>query len=260
MRVMTFNLRFENDRDGENAWFFRKEQVCRVIQRYAPALLGTQEGRWSQLLFLRDQLPDYRLHAPDRVVDDTCQYPTLFFRQDRFDLVDGDEYWLSKTPRVHRSKNWDSAFPRMMSYACLNDRETGKAIRTAVTHLDHIGRVARLEQAGMLAAWAREQTGPTILMGDFNDHPQSAVHAALTAPRTGLADTWEVLGRPEGEGGFTHHGFNGVPEKTRMDWILVSSHFRVQEAGIAKDHEHDRYPSDHFPYWVDLDLRLKERP
>lgn len=250
---MTFNLRFENDRDGENAWSHRREQVCRVIERYAPALLGTQEGRWTQLLFLRDHLPDYVLHAPDRVIDNTCQYPTLYYRKDRFDLVEGDEFWLSKTPRIHRSKNWDSAFPRMLSYAGLTDRVTGGAIRVAVTHLDHIGVEARLKQVRMLAGWVREQSAPTILMGDFNDQPQSVVHSVLLDPETGLVDTWESLGRSEDEASFTHHGFNGIPAKTRMDWILVSSHFRVRDTGIVRDHERGRYPSDHFPYWADLE-------
>ncbi|MBW2096541.1 MAG: endonuclease, partial [Deltaproteobacteria bacterium] len=86
MRIMTFNIRFENDRDGQNAWAHRKGLVARVIERYKPDIIGTQEGRWTQLLSLRDNLVGYFLNAPDRTIDSTCQYPTLFIRKDKLEI------------------------------------------------------------------------------------------------------------------------------------------------------------------------------
>jgi endonuclease/exonuclease/phosphatase family metal-dependent hydrolase len=53
----------------------------------------------------------------------------------------------------------------------------------------------------------------------------------------------------------THHGFTGIPQKTRMDWVLVSKHFRVVDARIIRDNAEGRYPSDHFPYLVELEWR-----
>ncbi|HKI48060.1 MAG TPA: endonuclease/exonuclease/phosphatase family protein, partial [Desulfobacteria bacterium] len=117
MRVMTFNIRFENDQDGANSWIYRWDLVVKLIEKYDPDILGTQEGRVSQLAFLDGRLAQYKMHAPLRVLDDTCQYPTLFFHKNRFNIIEGEEFWLSKTPKVHRSKNWDSAFPRMVSTA-----------------------------------------------------------------------------------------------------------------------------------------------
>ncbi|MFP4038048.1 MAG: endonuclease/exonuclease/phosphatase family protein, partial [Desulfobacteraceae bacterium] len=104
MRVITFNLRFENDRDGENAWDKRRELVAAVIERYRPDILCTQEGRWDQLTYLQERLPEYEINAPDRVIDDTTQYPTIFCRKDSFLIFGGDEFWLSRTPRIHKSK------------------------------------------------------------------------------------------------------------------------------------------------------------
>jgi endonuclease/exonuclease/phosphatase family metal-dependent hydrolase len=62
------------------------------------------------------------------------------------------------------------------------------------------------------------------------------------------------LERGEDESSYTQHGFTGVGAKGRIDWILVSGDFRVLDATIGRDHEGGRYPSDHFPYWVDLEL------
>ena len=51
----------------------------------------------------------------------------------------------------------------------------------------------------------------------------------------------------------THHDFRGVPGKCRMDWVLVSGEFKVKDARIIRDHFGGRYPSDHFPYAVEVD-------
>lgn len=253
MRVMTFNLRFENNRDGPNDWFCRRTLASQIIERYAPTIVGTQEGKWSQLVYLRDHMSDYRLHAPGRVIDDTAQYPTLYLRNGSAEVYGGSEFWLSKTPGIHRSKDWDSAFPRMMSYAELRITTGDALFSVAVTHLDHIGGEARYEQAKMISKWVRSQSGPVIVMGDFNDSPASPVHGLLTGRETGLMDTWQMAGRNEDLGSFTHHAFNGIPQTGRIDWILVSPHFRVIDVQIIKDHFRTRYPSDHFPYMVDLE-------
>ncbi len=252
MRVMTFNLRFENDRDGENSWSHRRELVTSIVERFAPALLGTQEGTPAQLAYLNDHLHDYGMAAASRPDDPSCQYPTLFYRRDRLEVLSCGEFWLSKSPGVHRSKDWDSAYPRMMSYARLRGSETGREFWGAVTHLDHVGAVGRLEQGRIIADWLTGRSAPVILMGDFNDAPDSSVHRLLTGRDVGLIDTWEGLGLPEGPSSMTHHDFYGVPGKFRMDWVLVSRELRAVEARIIRDHCNGRYPSDHFPLYVEL--------
>lgn len=241
--------------DGQNSWSFRRESVTSLIKKYGPTIIGTQEGKWSQLLYIRDNLPEHELHAPQRTLDDISQYPTLFFHKDAFRVLDGGEFWLSKTPEVHLSKSWDSAFPRMMSYAKFCEVKTENELWVAVTHLDHMGAEARYQQAKLISEWVKERTGPLIIMGDFNDGPGSPAHDVLVSPETGLQDTWEILGKKEDPNSFTHHGFTGIPQQARMDWILVSPHFTVIEATIIKDHIGNRYPSDHFPYLVNLDLK-----
>ena len=64
MKIMTFNLRFENDRDGDNSWANRRRMVVDIINRYQPDILGTQEGKWNQLAYLDDCLPSYEAVMP----------------------------------------------------------------------------------------------------------------------------------------------------------------------------------------------------
>jgi endonuclease/exonuclease/phosphatase family metal-dependent hydrolase len=257
MRIMTFNIRFENEEDGPNAWVYRKDLVTELIRKYEPSILGTQEGMLHQLEYIQTALPEYQMHAPNRTSTGTAQYPTLFIRRTEFDVLDGDEFWLSKTPRAHLSKDWDSAFPRMMSYARVKHKNSENILWIAVTHLDHMGKRARYEQARIIAQWANNLHDPAILMGDFNDHPDSDVHNLLTSPITGLKDSWQVLGKEENSASFTIHGFEGIPQKSRIDWILVTPEFQVTDARILRDHSEKFYPSDHYPYMVSLEIGEK---
>lgn len=258
MRVMTFNLRFENDFDGDNRWVNRCELLAKTILKYGPDVIGTQEGKPSQLDFLCKRLTGYRISAESRLWDHECQYPTLFYLERFFRFLEGGEFWLSETPSIHRSVSWNSAFPRMMSYAHLEVRETGQRLWAVVTHLDHISERARVEGAKLIRTWAFAHGAAAVLVGDFNDDPGSEVHQVLTLPNGPFFDTWVRLGRQEDESSYTQHGFTGLGAKGRIDWILATPEFQILEAGIGMDHEDGRYPSDHFPYWVDL--KLGDRP
>jgi endonuclease/exonuclease/phosphatase family metal-dependent hydrolase len=255
LRVMTFNLRFENDRDGDNAWQCRKDIVVRLIEKYRPDILGTQEGKWDQLHYLIENLNGYSAHMPGRVEDKHAQCPTLFVRTDRFVICQGGDFWLSKTPDVYMSKDWDSAFPRMMSHAELKSvKNENIKLFAAVTHLDHMGKSARVHQAEIIAGWAGKTDGPKLVMGDFNEEPGADVYQLLADKTTGLCDTWKAAGGTCGPESFTHHGFTGVPKASRIDWILASDCFSVKDAKIIRYQEDGFYPSDHFPYMVDLSL------
>ncbi len=258
MLLMTFNLRFENDTDGDNHWRFRRDVVVDVIRRYQPDILGTQEGKWTQLNYLREQLPEYAAFLAERVPDETIQCPTLFFRREAIEVESGGDFWLSTTPNQHLSKDWDSAFPRMLSFAAIRHKKFACKLMAAVTHLDHVGVIARHEQAKIIGNWAGKQTRPVVLLGDFNDAPGSDAHVLLTGPATRLQDTWKAVKGTEDAGSYTHHGFTGRPAVSRMDWILVDNAFTVNNACILQDSFNGRFPSDHFPYMADIEP--KENP
>ena len=253
MRIMTFNLLFDNPGDEEFAWEYRRDLVVEIILRYRPHILGTQEGMTRQLDFLLEQLsPHYGMIAEGRTWDDTSQYPTLFYRTDIFDLCEKGECWLSKTPEVHLSKDWNSGFPRMMNYGVFQERQTGRGLISLATHLDHVSDEARLEQANIIGRWLASRPEPAIIIGDFNDWPGSPVHRALVSDYREMIDSWQALKGEENEDSMTRHDREGNPKKYRMDWILHSPEFTASEAAIVRDNRNGLYPSDHYPYLVEL--------
>jgi endonuclease/exonuclease/phosphatase family metal-dependent hydrolase len=252
MRVMTFNLRFATPLDGPNAWEFRKELVVEVILNHRPDLLGTQEGTVPQLEYLAEHLPGYLPLTAHRNVDPTCQYPTIFYRADRFHVDESNEFWLSETPAVHRSVSWGSAFPRMATFGLF--QETGRDLNFYFinTHLDHISKAARQEGARMIRKLFFPLNLPIILVGDFNEPPGDPVYQELIGAGSLLRDSWREV-HPLGQEASTQHGFEGELRGSRIDWILVTPPFQVRRVAIVTDSRDGRYPSDHFPYEAEVE-------
>jgi len=251
MRLLTFNLRFANPTDGPNRWDLRRELVVETILSLKPDLVGTQEGTVPQLDYLAAHLDGFLPLTAHRQVDATCQYPTIFYRRG-FQVKESGEFWLSKTPAVHRSISWDSAFPRMLTYGLFQEPDRDLWFFFMNTHLDHISALARLNGARLIREFCREKTEPLILVGDFNEPPDGAVFAELTAPAARLTDTWRAL-HPPGQDPPTLHDFNGQARGHRIDWILASKPFRVIKGDIVEYNRAGRFPSDHFPYSVEVE-------
>ena len=56
---MTFNIRYNEPRDGVNAWSNRKTKVADVIRFHKADVVGVQEALISQLNDLVNMLPDF---------------------------------------------------------------------------------------------------------------------------------------------------------------------------------------------------------
>ena len=81
---------------------------------------------------------------------------------------------------------------------------------------------------------------PTLVLGDLNAPPDAPELAPLLAR---LTDAWPASAGP----GFTYPA--DKPEK-RIDYVLVSPHFRVRSATVPTTEA-----SDHRPVVVDLVVR-----
>ncbi|MFH1844231.1 MAG: endonuclease/exonuclease/phosphatase family protein [bacterium] len=265
---MSFNLRYDNPSDGENAWAHRKPLVLGTIGAAAPDLLGVQECLPSQARFLRAWLEGYGFlgvgredGAPaERTSSEMC---AIFYRSDRFEKLDEGFFWLSETPAVAGSNSWDSALPRMVSWVRLRDRrDPAVTFHFVNTHFDHLGVEARRQSAVMLRRQIRDlcRGGPAILVGDFNAPADPAVDEpfgllinpdSLADPV--LLDSYRAL-HPASDQEGTFNGFDGATTGPRIDWILTTTTFRTVRADIIRSQQDGRYPSDHFPVTATVQL------
>ncbi len=256
VRVMSYNIRYGTANDGENHWDKRKEFLLATIKAFDPDLLGTQETLGFQRDYLAEHLPKYEVLGVGR--DDgkeKGEMTALYFRRDRFEKLDSGHFWLSETPDIPGSKNWDAALTRMVSWVKLRDRRQPKAkpLMFFNTHFDHRGTQARLESARLLRRRIAEarKTCRLIVTGDFNAGDDSEPYQALFAPAANqpspVTDTYRVANpnRATNEGTFSGFKVTAITGP-RIDWIGVSSEWQVVKAAIDRTEREGRTPSDHF--------------
>ena len=179
LSVMTFNMRYDNPEDGQNNWRFRRERIAGVIKAQEVDVLGTQELLSNQFDDLSGLLTGYQGVGVGRLDGaESGEYCAVFFRKDRFTLLDSGTFWLSETPEVVGSLGWDGACERIATWVVLRDRD-GRELFFIDTHLDHVGQVARDEGVSLLMKRIETLSGgrPVILTGDFNSEPGSSVVA-----------------------------------------------------------------------------------
>jgi len=140
----------------------------------------------------------------------------------------------------------------MATYGILQETGRSEVFCFINTHLDHVSAEARLQGARMIREFLAPGGRPVILTGDFNEPPDGPVHRELVGEGRPFFDTWRAV-HPPGQDDPTQHRFDGRPQGARIDWILATPPFRVRRAAIVADHQDNRYPSDHFPYEVEVD-------
>jgi len=258
LRVMSFNIRYDNPADGENAWPHRRTAVAHLIRRHDAHAVGMQEALYHQLTDLQAQLPDYAWFGVGR--DDggrAGEFTAIWYHRERLDLLEQGTFWLSETPDMP-GLGWDAACRRTVTWGRFRDRATHGRFILFNTHFDHHGRLARQESARLL----RRRIGqiaagdPAVVTGDFNAPPGTEPLRILTEDAPDgppLCDSAAVTTSPcQGPPG-TFHGFRpDAPLTEPIDYIFVERNWVVTAHHTLADRPAGRWPSDHMPVLVAL--------
>lgn len=264
IRVVSFNIRYNNPNDGENAWPNRLDRVAGLLRTHRADLVGVQEALQGMLDDLQERLPAFSWIGVGRADGATGgEYSALFYRTDRFALLDQGTFWLSETPEVPGSKSWDAAIERIVTWGQFEDRRTGDVFYYFNTHFDHRGAEARAESARLLRTRIAEIAGdaPVLLTGDFNADPASLPYQILTgaaddvpAPGLHLYDAMHRAAEPHYGPTSTWNGFTAIEPGRRIDFIFTGEEVRVLRHAILPDAWDGRFPSDHLPVLADVVL------
>ncbi len=256
LKAMSFNIRYDNPRDGINSWAQRKASVVQLIRNHTPDVLGIQEGLLHQVDYMTGELKGYAWVGEGRDTSGRSnEFCALFYREDRFELLDSGTFWLSESGQ-RGSVGWDAALPRICTYVLLLDRPSQKAILVMNTHYDHIGHEAREGAAQVmldtLAQMDTTHTISTLLLGDFNALPGSAaIRSILSVMDDPLQLPGIDLDGPYG----TFNGFDVERElDNRIDYIFTKGvHVRTY-AHIPDRRDDGGFVSDHLPVVVTCEL------
>ena len=280
LRVMTFNIRYDNPNDGLDIWANRQDKVASMVRLYRADIIGMQEAQRNQIDDLAKRLPNYEWFGVGRNDGkDGGEFTPIFYRPDRLELVEQKTFWLSPTPDQTGSRGWDAALPRIATWAMFRDRAESNSEQTEFyvfnTHFDHMGVVARLESAKLLRAKIAEIAGdrPAMLIGDFNCLPSSPPYLwligkeppppatdgvkaepppAADPPKDALADAMLHTRHPHHGPTTTWNGFKTLAPGRKIDHIFFRGPLAIEQHAILDDHWDGRFPSDHLPVMVEV--------
>ncbi|MFZ1703029.1 MAG: endonuclease/exonuclease/phosphatase family protein [Saprospiraceae bacterium] len=252
--VMTYNIRYDNSQDNENAWDNRKEELAQLVTFYSPDILGIQEGLYSQVKYLDSVLNEYNYVGNGR--DDGLlkgEFTAIFYKTKRVKMLYSKSYWLSETPdRV--SVGWDASMERITTFAILMDKQTKDVLYVFNAHFDHIGEVARENSAKVILNIINEKMlddKKVIVMGDFNCEAKDKPIISL---KTMLEDPFDIHSviKYGPLGTFNH--FNIVnPITKRIDYILTKNILVKKYIHLDDKRKNNFHLSDHLPVMIHVD-------
>jgi len=250
--AMTYNIKLDYPKEGENSWTNRKPFFINQIKFYEPDVLGVQEAMPNQMKDMDSLLIDYSFVGVGR--DDgknAGEYSAIFYKTDKFNIIKSNTFWLSQTPDKV-GMGWDAVCNRICTYALFENKETKRKFWMFNTHFDHVGVETRKNSATLIIQKMKEINTlnyPIILCGDFN---MEEGHESIQFILENLKDSKVAANNTFGPEG-TFNGFKfDKPVTRRIDYIFVSKNIVVNKYAVLSDNWNLKYPSDHLPVLVEL--------
>ncbi len=247
--VMTYNIRYDNP-DDPMTWSERKDIIASQILFNKVDILGIQEGLDHQLLDLDLLLSDYKRIGLGRDdADSKGEYCAIYYKYERYKMINQGTYWLSLNPSEVGSIGWDAALPRIATFAILRELSTNRELCVFNTHLDHIGEKSRINSANLISALLEKEAGrrPRIVMGDFNEGKPLGVWQWFSTPLSRMRDPSDLIQKYGPD--YTYNAFRceAIKNAVMIDHIFISDGITPLRYGVISECWNGIPPSDHFP-------------
>ena len=246
LRVASYNIRGNFERDGINQWKYRRDSLCKIILTYGFKVVGLQEA-------VPDQFEDIVRITGYKSVGEPGLNNPIVYDGSRIEALDWGMFWLNEKGVPHEL-SWDGKYERYCTWALMKDLKTRKKFYVFNTHLDHRGKVAREKGAERICSKAESMSGglPVIIMGDMNSWDNTTAYKTYVSHYSDARAVSPLVFGPRG----TAHNFGGV-HPVRIDYFFVDPKVRIYEYNaldIVYGND-DFFPSDHYPIYIDVTFR-----
>jgi endonuclease/exonuclease/phosphatase family metal-dependent hydrolase len=246
LAIMSFNIRYDEPRDGEHNWRFRRQAAVDMILDQKVDIVGIQEGLEHQVAYLDSALHEFNTVGVGRDSQNPKgnEFSSIFYKPSRFELLDSGTQWLSETPSIP-SKGWDASLNRIYTWVKLKDKKSQKKMIVINTHFDHRGAVARKESAKLIAKVAKELSEekniPLFVIGDFNAVPDDPLFEPIYNYLQSAQQTAPVT---DNHG--TFNAFKDGYEGNIIDYIFYRNARPLRYETVIKNYG-VKFVSDHYP-------------
>ena len=196
VRIATFNVHYiaarqAQGRWGMSGWQARKGAVDRTVKALNADVIAFQEMETFRggdddshnlaRAYLLEQNPGLRAAATGNWRDFPSTQP-IFYRADRFAVLDQGWFFFSETPDTIYSRTFDGSYPAFASWARFRDLRTRADFRVLNLHTDYSSGENRSRSVALVAdriqPWI--EAGETVfLAGDLNARLGSDLHVTL---------------------------------------------------------------------------------
>lgn len=244
--VLSQNIRYADD-EGGNMVANRAPRFQLLANEYMPDILCIQEDNKLWTTILTKQLGE-RYASSGRFTDGmeggAGNRQGIYFRKDRYSLVEEGTLWLSDTPTEPMTKLKGSKTNRHCNWVILKDGYTGKDLFICNVHLDTSSPEVRAQQLDILLAHLKGhmQQYPAIFVGDFNAVPEEPVYATATGF---LSDPHITAGEKLSDSQITYDKYGLEENPRRLDYLFYNSLLVADTYRILTE-QYGGYISDHY--------------
>ncbi|EOR95925.1 endonuclease/exonuclease/phosphatase family protein [Arcticibacter svalbardensis MN12-7] len=253
--VGTFNIRYDNQGDTGNLWVNRAPVVANLIRFHGFDVLGIQEGLKNQIDDISAALPEFARYGIGREDGkDAGEHSAIYYRKDKFNLLNKGDFWLSETPDVP-GLGWDATCcNRICSWVYLQDIKSKKTFYMFNVHFDHQGVIARMESAKLILKKIKEiaKNEPVLFTGDLNGDRSSKWYQILA--NSGILQDVHTKVKYPYENNTSLSSFKTPRGMGVIDHIFMTKQFTAIKWGILTDTYFGKFPSDHFPVLAVVEL------
>ena len=258
--INSFNIRYENyfEISLNNSWAARKATVMNTIFKYLPDVIGFQELRLNQKLFVEKNLPLYQYIGRPRSPDYTDESNGILFNKQKFLLMDSGTFWLTETPNQvskyesvyhYRICTWIKVFSykfKDIIYFFNTHLEDGHLF---ITFLQEVNLLKRIKEI-------TKNEGNVFVFGDFNGNDNSVwIQDVFKEGYKSFSDYFQDFRN-------TYHNFSGIYNnpKWKVDHLFYQNfgnsnkHFVPLFYDVLTQKEDGKFPSDHFPLYAQFNL------
>ena len=237
--VMSYNVYYKYDEA-------RKDNVVANIRTNNPDSFGLQEATPEWIEAVAAAMPEYAYVGVGRNLGGGGEASPVFYKKDKYELIDSGTFWLSKTPDIP-SKSWDAMYNRICTYVVLRNKETRFVYAHFNAHFDHMGVLSRLESVAVVTEKVSKicNTFPAVFTGDLNDHEGGDMYNRVL--EAGFRDTKQLAETADDKE--TYHGYSDLLTKEKpIDFIFVNAMAtKVSTYKVDTTKYDGEYASDHHP-------------
>lgn len=261
IKVMSYNIQ-----TGTHYQPDTPQKIAKLLDEWNVDIFGTQELHMPQVQLFAQELSDYDWFGVGRDNGKTLgETSVIFYRTEKYELLEQNSFWLSETPEVPGSKSWGTSDTRIVTWGKFLIKSVNKVFFVFNTHYDHISSLARSESSKLLRLKIREiaDLNPIIITGDFNCSTGSDPYNILIEGHPNdleLYDSEKIsITDPFGPSG-SYNGFNNDFPTRRIDFVFINQYLQTIDCGIISEKPDGEFISDHFPVFVELQFDYPSPP